>query len=490
MKTMYVAAILVLMILASASMASKKEEKELREKQTQLELLKTELEIARDSLETEIAYRYSLKQKNVGQRELDKQDFEQVRELEERAASDLARVKEECLAREQTVADERKATETARQEWLYIKSALSDVFKKEADAVIEGFPLDRETRRQALERVRSSFSAKQDPGAAWDDFVTYASNDFSRGISAGIVSTEVLPDQGGPVKLTLARFGNVFAIGIDQTGKAYLIRQTGKLGPQKYSIDNIESPVYSAYVTATFPEWLKNGKPAGLVKAEILQNDQSRLLVSGKKQSAWTGFYSSLKAGGLIMIPLLFLPFWALYLTFWKTFQLMARRRSYRNCHKVAMTMIDNGNIDAALDYVKGKKDVMARVFEICLERKEHGRHVSERAVREQIMQEVPVLSRGINTIAVIAGAAPLMGLLGTISGMITLFAAVTHYGTGDPKFLAGGISEALITAKTGLAIAIPALFIHDFIRNGKDRLLSELEQMSISVMTHIWPED
>jgi biopolymer transport protein ExbB len=105
-------------------------------------------------------------------------------------------------------------------------------------------------------------------------------------------------------------------------------------------------------------------------------------------------------------------------------------------------------------------------------------------------MQEVPVLSRGINTIAVIAGAAPLIGLLGTISGMITLFAAVTHFGTGDPKFLAGGISEALITAKTGLAIAIPALFIHDFIRNGKDRLLAEIEQLSVSVMTHIWPED
>lgn len=100
------------------------------------------------------------------------------------------------------------------------------------------------------------------------------------------------------------------------------------------------------------------------------------------------------------------------------------------------------------------------------------------------------MVGRGINTLAVIAGAAPLLGLLGTISGMITLFAAVTHYGTGDPKFLAGGISEALITAKTGLAIAIPVLFIHDFVRNGKDRMLSELERLSIAAMNRIWPED
>jgi biopolymer transport protein ExbB len=154
------------------------------------------------------------------------------------------------------------------------------------------------------------------------------------------------------------------------------------------------------------------------------------------------------------------------------------------------MALIDKDDYDGALAYVKNRKCVMARVLEICLERKEHGRHVSERAVREQIMQEVPELGRGINTLAVIAGAAPLMGLLGTISGMITLFAAVTHYGTGDPKFLAGGISEALITAKTGLAIAIPTLFIHDLIRNGKDRLLTEIERMSIAAMNHLWPED
>jgi biopolymer transport protein ExbB len=154
------------------------------------------------------------------------------------------------------------------------------------------------------------------------------------------------------------------------------------------------------------------------------------------------------------------------------------------------MGHIEKSNFKEALRYVKARKSAIARVLEICLERKEHGRHGNERAVREQIMQEMPSVSSGINTIAVIAGAAPLMGLLGTISGMITLFAAVTHYGTGDPKFLAGGISEALITAKTGLAIAIPALFIHDLIRNGKDRLLSELEHMSVAAMNHIWPEE
>ncbi len=491
MKTFAMPSILlVTLCLASAAFASKKEEHEFKEKQARLEALKAEVEDARDSLENEVARRYGLKQKLVDRREQDKQEMDQLRDGQERAASDLARVKEECLAREQNVADERKAAQSALEEWSNEKSALSDVFKKEADAVLEAFPIDRETRRQALEKVRADFASKQDPAQAWDDFISYACNDFQTGAKVSMVACDVLPDQGGPVHLTLARFGNVFGIGIDRSGQAYLVRQTGRLGADKYSVEKIGSPSYSAYVSSVLGEWIRAGKPDGLVKTEILQNDQSRLLVSGKKVSFWSGLYASLKAGGLIMIPLLFLPLWVLYLTFRKGFQLAARRRSYHRCHKEAMALIDIGNYDSALALAKSKKGVMARVLEICLERKEHGRRVSERAVQEQIMQEVPVISRGINTIAVIAGAAPLMGLLGTISGMITLFAAVTHYGTGDPKFLAGGISEALITAKTGLAIAIPTLFIHDLIRNGKDRLLAEIEQLSISVMTHIWPEE
>ena len=480
----------MMLAIAFGVSASKKEEKEFKDKQGRLELLKADVEAARDSFETESARRYALKQKGVEQRETDKQEFDQLREAQERAANDLARIKEECLSREQMVADERKAAETVKEEWSYVKTALGDVFKKEADAVLEAFPVDRETRRETLESVRSDYASKLDPSRGWDEFVTYARDDIHKGLGFGIVTGDVLPDQSAPVKLTMARFGNVFALGIDQAGQAYLMHQTGHLGADKYAVEKVGSPAYSTYISTAFHGWMRSGGPSGLIKTELLQNDQSRLLVSGKKQSAWVVFYSSLKAGGLIMVPLLFLPLWVLYLTIRKGLQLMVRRRSYHQCHKAAMSLIDKEDYDGALRYVKGKKGVMARVLEICIDRKEHGRHVSERAVREQIMLEFPVLSRGINTIAVIAGAAPLMGLLGTISGMITLFAAVTHYGTGDPKFLAGGISEALITAKTGLAIAIPTLFIHDLIRNGKDRLLSELEQLSISAMNHIWPED
>jgi biopolymer transport protein ExbB len=132
----------------------------------------------------------------------------------------------------------------------------------------------------------------------------------------------------------------------------------------------------------------------------------------------------------------------------------------------------------------------MAHIIKSTIERRKNGRNAGERAVGELLSLEIPALNRNLNTLAVIAGAAPLLGLLGTISGMITLFAAVTHYGTGDPKFLAGGISEALITAKTGLAVAIPTLFVHDFLRTAKDKLMANMEKNAITLLNAIYPED
>jgi biopolymer transport protein ExbB len=127
-------------------------------------------------------------------------------------------------------------------------------------------------------------------------------------------------------------------------------------------------------------------------------------------------------------------------------------------------------------------------MFETCLSGADKDRASMEKNLRELLIGELPRMGSHLNTLAVIAGAAPLLGLLGTISGMINLFGAVTHYGTGDPKFLAGGISEALITAKTGLGIAIPALFIHNYLRNKRDRLQADIEQYALRILNRLWP--
>jgi biopolymer transport protein ExbB len=108
-----------------------------------------------------------------------------------------------------------------------------------------------------------------------------------------------------------------------------------------------------------------------------------------------------------------------------------------------------------------GTGNPLARVFEVYENNRNRDIETLELKLDEQILREAPRLERGIDIIKVLAAVAPLMGLLGTVVGMIITFTAITIYGAGDPKLMAGGISVALMTTVFGLVAAIPLLLIH-----------------------------
>ena len=97
-----------------------------------------------------------------------------------------------------------------------------------------------------------------------------------------------------------------------------------------------------------------------------------------------------------------------------------------------------------------------------------------------------PNLERFLAFLALSAAAAPLMGLLGTVIGMIKTFQLITIYGTGDPKGLASGISEALVTTEFGLIVAIPILVVHGLLSRMARQKIGQLEQVAISLVNGI----
>jgi biopolymer transport protein ExbB len=101
----------------------------------------------------------------------------------------------------------------------------------------------------------------------------------------------------------------------------------------------------------------------------------------------------------------------------------------------------------------------------------------------DAILKEVPKLEGGLNVVKVLAAVAPLMGLLGTVIGMIVTFQAITLFGTGDPKLMAGGISQALITTVQGLVAAIPLLLLHTFAAGASRRVAQILEEQSAGMV-------
>jgi len=106
-----------------------------------------------------------------------------------------------------------------------------------------------------------------------------------------------------------------------------------------------------------------------------------------------------------------------------------------------------------------------------------------ELKIDEAILREVPKLERFHSIIKVFAAVAPLLGLLGTVVGMIVTFQALTLFGTGDPKLMAGGISQALVTTMLGLIVAIPLVFLHSVLTSWSGTLIEILEEQSAGLI-------
>ena len=106
-----------------------------------------------------------------------------------------------------------------------------------------------------------------------------------------------------------------------------------------------------------------------------------------------------------------------------------------------------------------------------------------EMKLGEAVLKELPSLNRFLNFLKIIAVAAPLLGLLGTVTGMINTFQAITLFGTGDPKTMAGGISQALVTTVQGLCVAIPTVFLHSICSTRAKAVVHMLQEQSAGLI-------
>jgi biopolymer transport protein ExbB len=111
---------------------------------------------------------------------------------------------------------------------------------------------------------------------------------------------------------------------------------------------------------------------------------------------------------------------------------------------------------------------------------------LDKRILRECAMRMEPTIERNLAVIAVLASIAPLLGLLGTVSGMITTFMVIAKLGTGNARPLAGGISEALVATQAGLLVAIPGLFASVALKRRADKLTHKLDQTRLLLQHHV----
>lgn len=128
----------------------------------------------------------------------------------------------------------------------------------------------------------------------------------------------------------------------------------------------------------------------------------------------------------------------------------------------------------------------LGRLLQVYIENKGADAETLELKLDEQILRETPKVDRGINLIKMFAAIAPLMGLLGTVIGMILTFQTITLFGTGDPKIMAGNISLALVTTALGLIAALPLILVHSIVAGRSKAVLHKLDEQSAGLIAEI----
>ncbi len=125
----------------------------------------------------------------------------------------------------------------------------------------------------------------------------------------------------------------------------------------------------------------------------------------------------------------------------------------------------------------------VSRVLKTGLQCCDLQREEMENALQEGILREIPPMERFLSALGMLAAIAPLLGLLGTVTGMINTFHVITLHGTGDPRLMSGGISEALVTTMLGLAVAIPLMLAQTLLNRTVDNRISEMEEKAVATV-------
>lgn len=188
-------------------------------------------------------------------------------------------------------------------------------------------------------------------------------------------------------------------------------------------------------------------------------------------------------AGGWLMVIIIGSSVIAIAICMERFYTLNPRRISPPHLLSSVWKRLNAGDMNASALTELRKASPLGRILAAGLLNSHHGRDVMKESIQAAASQVIHELERYLNTLGTIAAIAPLLGLLGTVVGMIRVFAEIMVRGTGNASALAGGISEALITTAAGLTVAIPALVMHRYFTGRIDEIVIGLEQEAIKLV-------
>lgn len=197
-------------------------------------------------------------------------------------------------------------------------------------------------------------------------------------------------------------------------------------------------------------------------------------------------FTELMVSGGPVLVAIILISVYAVYIFIERLLKLRKERIDTGSLMARVNAAVRERDLETALGAVESHGGPVARVLRAALERLPYGRPAVEAAFEEATLVEEQSLTRGLRPLAIIAQIAPMLGLLGTVTGMIISFSEIARYGSGDPSLLATGIGQALVTTAAGLIVAIPVLVGHGYLASQVEKILGEIDRRREELMGNV----
>ncbi len=366
---------------------------------------------------------------------------------------------------------ERQAIQNEISSRLANKEELDAIFMNSARnllARVEKSP--RSAKEVGILPVLQTFSQKNHSFGMADieSLLRLHLNDMNTGRQHEKWSGEMLARTGETFPAEVLFLGHMFSIYKSENGVGY----------------GLFSPVSSRLVASAKPSFLVRHAISNYFSGgqKIYADISGGESVSQLAQK--TTLADQIRSGGVLVIPIAIVGIIALVLIIERIIFLGKVRQNTDKMMTEVTRQVQQGHFEKALAIARPyEKRPTGGVLMAGLLHADQPGEILENCISEAILRQTPRLERFLNALKVLAAVSTLLGLLGTVTGMINTFQVITVHGTGDPRLMAGGISEAMVTTQVGLAVAIPVMMMAAFLSGRARRISLDMEEKGLSLI-------
>jgi biopolymer transport protein ExbB len=275
---------------------------------------------------------------------------------------------------------------------------------------------------------------------------------------------EFFAPSGEKVSGTIIRLGRIGALGVSE-------QSAGPLAPAGADLLKIWPEPTAEAATRE----IANGGMPSTLRVFLFES-----LEKGIEKKEEKSAREIVDSGGIIGWVIVWAGLLAMLMAVARVFLLLRAAANTSKLGETITPLLERKKVDEAIEICRRAKSAGGRVLVATLKNLHRERDELEDIISEAILHEQPALDRFGSAIIVVAAVAPLLGLLGTVTGMIATFDIITEFGTGNPKLLSGGISIALVTTELGLIVAIPSLVIGNLLTGWAESIKDNIDKVAL----------